>query len=134
MNDLCFSPFNNKINALICLLITNNYKDVCHLCLEAINGILAVEDEARQAKLVAQKKALEAAEEAIKRGKETVASTLARAESEIAHLRRQADQKASEQAVELASTTANRQATLRARAERRLDTAAQMIVERILKT
>ena len=98
-----------------------------------MKSITTVENEARQAKLLAQAKAQEVIEKTIKTGEAAVAATLARAESEVAYLKRQADQKAAEQAVELASTTANRRATLRARAERRLDAAAQRIVERILR-
>jgi hypothetical protein len=76
-------------------------------------------------------KARESIDEAENAGKAKVASTIARAESEIAHLIRASDQKATEQAKELASKTANRQATLRARAERRLDD-AELIIERIV--
>ena len=100
--------------------------------LEAIKSISAAEDEARQAKLEAQQKAREAIEAAEKSGKAAVASAVARAETETADLKHLADQKAAENAVELASTTANRQATLRARAESRLDKAAQLIIERIV--
>jgi len=102
--------------------------------LEAIKSISAAEDEARQAKLIAQQKAREMIEAADNTGKEIVASAISRAESEIALLKRTADQKAAEQAVELASKTANRQAMLRARAELRMDNAAQLIVERIVST
>lgn len=102
------------------------------LHLDAIKSIITAEEEARLTILLAQRAADQAVEEASKTGKGSVESTLSRAESEIAHLRRYADQKAAAQAVELASTTANRQAALRARAERRLDAAAQLIVERIL--
>ena len=94
--------------------------------------IKTAEEEARLSVALAQRDAKLAVDEADNTGKEAVASTLNRAESEISHLRHYAEQKAASQAVELASTTANRQATLRARAERRLDSAAQMIVERIL--
>ena len=102
------------------------------MSLEAIKSISAAEDEARRAKLDAQQKAREAVEAAEKAGKESVASAVLRAESEIAGLKHEADQKAEEHAVELASTTANRQAALRARAESRLDKAAQLIIERIV--
>jgi len=100
--------------------------------MEAIKSISAAEEEARQAKILAQQKALESIQETEKAGKESIASMIARAESEVAQLKRTADQQAAEQAVELASTTANRQATLRARAEGRIDKAAQLIVERIV--
>ena len=103
------------------------------MSLEALNAVREAEDEARQKKLFAHQKAREEIEEAERAGKAMVAATLARAKSEIEHLTRAADQKAMEQAKELASKTANRQATLRARAERRLDDAVKLIVERIVK-
>ena len=93
--------------------------------------VRAAEDEAHKAEILAQKKALEAIQQTESAGKEAIATTLARAESEITHLKRLSDQKATKDALELASSTANRQATLRARAERRLDTVARQIVERI---
>ena len=99
---------------------------------EALKVVRAAEDEARRNRHIAQQSAREAIEEAEFDGKTTVSKTLVRAESEIAHLIRTADQRATEQAKELASKTANRQATLRARAERRLDAAAQLIFERIV--
>ena len=102
------------------------------MSLEAIKSISAAEDEARQAKNRAQQKSEEAIEEAERTGKDSVSSVVKRAESEIASLIRSADQEAAEQAIELASTTANRQATLRARAEGRIDKAAMLIVERIV--
>lgn len=104
------------------------------MCLEEIMNICSVEDDARQAKQLARQKAGDAVDITTKAGEDTVAATIARAESEIAHLRRVSDQKAADEAEELASTTANRQATMRARAERRLETAAQLIVERIRET
>ena len=99
---------------------------------EAIKAICAVEEAARREKLLARQNALEAIEEAEIAGKKAIARTLARAETEISSLIRASDQKATDQAKELASKTANRQATLRARAERRLDDAVQLIVERIV--
>ena len=107
-------------------------KEVYPLSLEAITSISAAEEEARQSKLVAQQKARESIEAAEKSGKESLAAAYIRAETEVAQLKRAADQKAADQAVELASTTATRQATLRARAEGRIDKAAQLIVERIV--
>lgn len=104
------------------------------MCLEALKSVKTAEEEARLTIAIAQRNAAQMIEEASQAGKESVASTLSRAESEISHLRHYADKKAAEQAMELASTTANRQAALRARAERRLDAAAQLIVERILNT
>jgi len=95
-------------------------------------AISQAEQEARQAVSLAQEGANKSIEAAQTAGKDTIASTIARAEVEISHLTRKMDQKAMDEAMELASTTANRQATLRARAERRLDAAAMLIVERIV--
>ena len=100
--------------------------------IESIKTINLAEEEARKAILLAQDNANEAIESAQIAGKDIVASTIARAESEIAHLTRTMDHKATEEAMELASTVANRQATLRARAERRLEEASVLIFERIV--
>jgi len=97
-----------------------------------IEAICEAEKDAFLACCIMQQKAQETIDEAHKAGKETVSSTLKRAESEIAHLIRASDQKATKEAEELASSTANRLATMRARAERRLDSAAQLILERIV--
>jgi len=102
------------------------------MSLEAIRIVCAAEEDARQARELAQRKAQEAIEETHRGGKESVASALARAESEIAYLVRVSDQKATKDAMELASQTANRQAAMQARAHRRLGAAAQVIYERIV--
>jgi len=102
------------------------------MSLKMISVISQAEEEARQAILITDKKAREAIDEARIAGEETVSATLARADSEIAHMMRVSDHKATEEAKELASATANRLATMRARAERRLDAAARQIVERIV--
>ena len=104
------------------------------MSLEMLEIVCAAEEEARQAKILAEKKAQELMAEAEKAGKAVVKSTLARAETEIAHLMRASDQKATQEALELASSTANRLATHRARAERRLNEVAEKIYERIVTT
>lgn len=101
------------------------------MLIEALKQICVAEDIAQIAIRQARQEAREKVEAAERAGKEKIASTLARAESEIAHMTRLSDQKATQEAMELASATANRLATLRARAERRLDSVAQTIVERI---
>ena len=101
---------------------------------DAIRAICKAETEAEGKKAVAGQMARESIDEANEAGTAAISKTLARAETEIAHLTRAADKKATEDAKELASKTANRQATLLARAERRLDAAVQLIVERIVKT
>ena len=99
---------------------------------DSIKYILAAEYEANQVKLIVLNKSKESIEQATKEGEESVASSLARAESEIEQLRKASDQKAMEAAAELASSTANRLATMKARADKRLDTVAQRIFERII--
>ena len=99
---------------------------------ESIKYILAAEYEANQVKLIVLNKSKETIEKAKADGEKSVALTLARAEAEIEQLKQAADRKAMEAATELASSTANRLATMRARAEKRLDTVAQRIFERIV--
>jgi len=102
------------------------------LLADSVKYILAAEYEANQVKLIVLNKSKESIEKTESDGKNSVASTLARAESEIDQLRKSSDRKAMEDAAELASSTANRLATMRARAEKRLDTVAQRIFERIV--
>ena len=99
---------------------------------DSIKYILAAEYEANQVKLIVLNKSKETIEKAETEGQRSVASTLARAKSEIDQLKKASDHKAMEAASELASSTANRLATMRARAEKRLDTVAQRIFERIV--
>jgi len=105
---------------------------VLALLAESIKYILAAEYEANQVKLIVLNKSKETIEKAKADGEKSVALTLARAEAEIEQLKQAADRKAMEAATELASSTANRLATMRARAEKRLDTVAQRIFERIV--
>ena len=103
------------------------------MSLDAIKTISDAEDKARLAILAARRDAALAIEQVEKEGQETVSATVARAKNEIAHLMRASDAKAAEDAKELVSNTANRRAALRARAESRLDKAAEVILERIVK-
>jgi len=99
---------------------------------DMMQAILTAENEAHQIKLLVLQKSQEALEAAEKAGEESLSATLARAASEITHLTRVTDKKAMDAAAELASSTANRTAALRARAEKRLDAVARHIVERIV--
>jgi len=94
--------------------------------------VCAAEEEARDCILTAGLKADALISSAHKQGEETVSATLERAKTEISHLIRASDQKATTDAQELASSTANKLATQRAKAEKRLDAAAELIAERIL--
>jgi len=102
------------------------------LSAEFIKYVLAAEYEANQVKLLVLNKSKASIEKAKADGEESVKTSFARAESEIEQLKKASDRKAMDSAAELASTTANRIAALRARAERRLDTVAQRIFERIV--
>ena len=99
---------------------------------DSIKLILAAEYEANQIKFIILNKSKESIEQAEADGKKAIETTLARAESELEQLRKASDRKATEAAIELASKTENRLATMRARAEKRLDTVAQRIFERII--
>ena len=101
---------------------------------ETLQKICDAEEEACDRITKARRQLIEAAAEAEASGKSAIERTLARAESEIAHLTRAAEKRVTEDAIELASRTANRQATIRARAERRLDAAAAYIVDRMVNT
>ena len=99
---------------------------------DSMKYILAAEYEAIQIKLLVLNKSKETIEQATADGEKAIAESLSRAEAEIEQLKKSSDKKAMEAAVELASSTANRLATMRARADRRLDTVAQRIFERIV--
>jgi vacuolar-type H+-ATPase subunit H len=99
---------------------------------DAIELILESEETARRAAREAEQAALLAVESARAAGRESVTNTIARAESEVKQLRTEADKKSAESARELFSTTANRRATMYARAENRMESAVKIIVERIV--
>jgi DNA anti-recombination protein RmuC len=99
---------------------------------DSLKFVLASEYEANQVKLIVLNKSQETLEQAKKEGEESVKTTLERAKLELEQLRKKSDHKAMEAATELASSTANRLATMRARAEKRMDTVAQRIFERII--
>ena len=102
------------------------------MSLEALKQVIKIEIEAEEKKQEMQKNVQFAIDETVKAGEETIAATLARAEVEVTHLFQATGQKATDEARLLASRTANRQATQRARAERLLDVAADFIYERIV--
>ena len=74
------------------------------------------------------------AEESAKRMKAEAlsAAKAAEAAAELAELRAKSDEKAKEDARQLASDTENRKAAMRARADARLEKAAALIVERVV--
>jgi len=102
------------------------------LLADSLKYILAAEYEANQVKLIVLNKSKETIEKAQANGEASVTTTIARAETEIEQLKKASDRKTMDAAAQLASSTANRLATMRARAEKRLDTVAQRIFERIV--
>ena len=55
-----------------------------------------------------------------------------KAAAEVRELRAKSDEKAKQDAIELASDTENRKAAMRARADARMEKAAALIVERVV--
>ena len=102
------------------------------MSLEALDTIATAEEKARQIRAAAQaeaKRSVEKAEEAVKAA---VAAANGKAESEVKDLIRKADEKAKEDAGVLASNTRNRQAAMKARADRKMGEVVDKIVERIV--
>lgn len=99
---------------------------------DALKRILTAEYEANQVKLIVLGRSNDSVTATRQQCEESVAATLEKAKTEIEHLRHNTDKRALNAANELASSTANRLATMKARAEKRLDTVAQRIFERIV--
>lgn len=103
------------------------------MSLEALDTIALAEEKARQIRAAAgteAKKSLREAEDAVAA---MIAEAEAKADAETKELTRKADEKAKEEAAVLASSTKNREAAMKARAERKMDETAARIVERIVK-
>jgi len=104
------------------------------MSLEAIAAIREAEERAKKYKAEAglqAKREVAAAEAA---GKAAVEAARKKAIEELATLNAKADEKAKAEAMELAASTENRKASLRVRAESRLEQAADLIVERIVSS
>ena len=99
---------------------------------EAITAISEAEENAKRmkAEALAAAKAAEAAAQA--EGRAAVEAAEKKAAAELAELRSKSDEKAKEDARQLASDTENRKAAMRARADARLEKAAALIVERVV--
>jgi V/A-type H+-transporting ATPase subunit G/H len=102
------------------------------MSLDAIKSIGEAEENARRLKQDAQANAKHAVEAAHEAGRDTVAKTIARAHEEVKQLQNASDEKSAESAREVLSSTENRRATIRARADSRIDAAAAIIIERIV--
>lgn len=102
------------------------------MSLEALDTIATAEEKARQIRAAAQAEARRSVAQAEDAVKAAMAAADGKAETEIKDLIRKADEKAKEDAGVLASNTRNRQAAMKARAERKMDAVADRIVERIV--
>lgn len=102
------------------------------MSLEALDTIALAEEKARQIRAAAGTEADKILREADDAVTVMVAAAEGKADDEIRELMRKADEKAKEDAEVLASNTRNRQAAMKARADQRMEKAAQSIVERIV--
>ena len=102
------------------------------MSLEAILAITEAEEKARQLKSDAAARAKQMLADAKTAGEEYLNAAVKKAETEIAGLTKKAEDKAKADATELAQSNENKKAALRAKAETRLDKAADLIVERIV--
>ena len=100
---------------------------------EAINSVVQAENEAKAAVAAAEAKARQMLSAAQAAGRAAVEAAGDKADSALAELRRKADEEAMERAAELSRSTEIKKAAMRARAEARLDQAASLVVERIVK-
>lgn len=102
------------------------------MSLEAIKIISAAEDAAKRRKAEASAEIKQALSDAEAAGQATIAAAKTKAAAELRNQREQAEAKAARETADTASNTQNRMASLRIKAEGRLDRAAALIVERIV--
>ncbi len=102
------------------------------MSLQALDTIALAEEKARQIRAAAQAEARRSVQEAEDAVKSMAAAADDKAAAEVKDLIRKADEKAKEDAGVLASNTRNRQAAMKARAERKMDAVVDKIVERIV--
>jgi len=101
---------------------------------EAISKIAQAEAEAKAAVANAETRAKQLAADAESTGKLAVEAAVQKADSELQELSRQVNDKAKKEAGALSKSLENQKAGLRARAKGKLDTAAAMVVERIVNS
>lgn len=103
------------------------------MSLEAMDAIALAEEKARQIRAAAAQEAKKALKEAEQASGIAMAAAEAKADGEIRDLMRRADEKAREDAQVLASNTRNRRAAMKARADRKMEDAVALVMERIVK-
>ena len=100
---------------------------------DAITGIAQAEDAAKVAVQYAQAQAKQMLADAETEGKAEIDAAVARAEKELRALRQKSDAKSVEDAKKLLNELETKKAVLQAGAEAKLDAAASLVTERIVK-
>lgn len=103
------------------------------MSLDAIKNIIDSEESAKKFKEEAISAAKKAVADAEKAGQELVSAAVSRAKAESAELIKKAEGTAEDKASQMAANNENKKAAMRARAQSRLDDAADFIIERIVK-
>ncbi len=100
---------------------------------DAITGIAQAEDAAKVAVQYAQAQAKQMIADAEAEGKAVIDAAVARAEKELRALRQKSDAKSVEDAKKLLNELETKKAVLQAGAEAKLDAAASLVAERVMK-
>ena len=100
---------------------------------DAITGIAQAEDAAKVAVQYAQAQAKQMLADAESEGKAEIDTAVARAEKELRVLRQKSDAKSVEDAKKLLNELETKKAVLKAGAEAKLNTAASLVAERVVK-
>ena len=101
---------------------------------DAISGIAQAEDAAKVAVQYAQAQARQMLADAEAQGKAGIEAAVAKAEKELRTLQQKSDMKSVEDARKLLSEVETKKAVLQAGAEAKLEAAAALVAERIVKS
>ncbi len=101
--------------------------------IESIVSISETEENVRRMKAEAAQNAKKRVAEARSKGEALVAEAAKKAEAEVVEMGRAVEVEAVEAAKSLAGSSETKKAVMRARAEKRMDEAVALIVERIVK-
>ena len=103
------------------------------MAFDAITSIAQAEDAAKVAVQYAQAQAKQMLADAEAQGKAEIDAAVARAEKELRTLQQKSDAKSVEDAKKLLGEMETKKAVLKAGAEAKLEAAASLVVERIVK-
>ena len=101
---------------------------------DAITGIAQAEDAAKVAVQYAQAQAKQMAADAESEGKASVEAAIARADRELGALKQKSDEKSIADAKQMLKALETKKTVLRSAAQAKLDTAAALVVERIVSS